>query len=294
MADYVFSGTKINSIYFYGDVPQNINALALQATAGIDHVYVPGEYFDNYYDNGVFTVVKSCLAPMGKYISNFPQQITMEVGTTKQIDFKIFGFNTNPTVTITSNRSTVATGGNVNISGENGYFIIQANYLSSDTKLTITIEGDGYSVTREIDVFVVDELVPGTYEVVNFNPVLKFNLNADGFYESSNKGVDNSYCMCRVDINNPSGLAVHFDCINYAETNYDYGILSTVDSELNQDTQEDTENVYHSFRGLSSPDIQTITYYDANGECSIYVKYIKDTSGAQDNDSLQFKVRFGD
>ena len=52
----------------------------------------------------------------------------------------------------------------------------------------------------------------------------------------------------------------------------------------------DTENVFKSFKGQTSQEVQTLDYGVISG--TIYAKYIKDTSGDLYNDSLQFKVRF--
>ena len=87
----------------------------------------------------------------------------------------------------------------------------------------------------------------------------KFALNSNGYYESNNKGVNNSAAVCRVNIHAAKACAVTFKCINYAESNYDYGLLGVI------------ENV-------------------AAGDHFIDVKYRKDSSQSSNNDSLQFTV----
>ena len=99
-----------------------------------------------------------------------------------------------------------------------------------------------------------------------------------------------SYAICKINIDNPANCNVYIDCISSGETNYDYGILSTVGGTLTLSNIADTENVYHSFKGKNSEEVQTIDYGVING--SIYAKFIKDSSGDNRNDSLQFKVRF--
>lgn len=119
-----------------------------------------------------------------------------------------------------------------------------------------------------------------------------FKLNSNGYYESQNKGVDSSYAICRVDFHGTDKII--FDCINYAESNYDFGILSNVDSTLSLSNSEDSSAViFKSFRGQQSPDIVSVVYDGGDPQDHfIYVKYRKDGSVNKNYDSLQFKIRF--
>ena len=117
-----------------------------------------------------------------------------------------------------------------------------------------------------------------------------FELNSNNYYESKNKGVDNSYAICRVKLNLSTKARVIFNCINYAESNYDYGLLGNVDTALN--TTTNTDSTYEkSFKGSSQSGTQTYTYTSvAMGEHFIDVKYVKDGSQSSGNDSFQFKI----
>ena len=117
-----------------------------------------------------------------------------------------------------------------------------------------------------------------------------FSLNSNGYYESTNKGVDGSLSLCRVKLNLINTSNIVFTCINYAESNYDYGVLGKLDTALN--TTTNTDSTYEkSFKGLSQSSPQTYTYTSvAKGERFIDVKYVKDGSQSSDNDSFQFKI----
>lgn len=119
-----------------------------------------------------------------------------------------------------------------------------------------------------------------------------FSLNSNGYYESQNKGIDNSYAICRVDFHGTDKII--FDCINYAESNFDFGILSKIDNTLSLSNSEDSSTVvFKSFKGKQSPDIVSVIYDGGDPlEHFIYVKYRKDSSVNSNNDSLQFKIRF--
>lgn len=118
-----------------------------------------------------------------------------------------------------------------------------------------------------------------------------FALNSNGYYESNNKGVDNSAAVCRVNIHAAKACTVTFKCINYAESNYDFGLLGVIDKELNTGYSDTSTNVQKSFKGSSKSSVQTYAYTNvASGDHFIDVKYRKDSSQSSNNDTLQFKV----
>lgn len=118
-----------------------------------------------------------------------------------------------------------------------------------------------------------------------------FAVNSNGYYESKNKGVHNSAAVCKVTFDLKATSTITFSCINYAESNYDFGLFSNVDTTLSTSYSTDTSNVYKSFKGSSSSSVQTVTYSNVSaGSHYIYVKYRKDSSANSNNDTLQFKV----
>lgn len=118
-----------------------------------------------------------------------------------------------------------------------------------------------------------------------------FALNSNGYYESNNKGVDNSAAVCRVNIHAAKACTVTFKCINYAESNYDFGLLGTLDKTMDTGYSDVSTNVAKSFNGSSTAPVQTYAYTNvAKGDHFIDVKYRKDSSQSYNNDTLQFKV----
>ena len=118
-----------------------------------------------------------------------------------------------------------------------------------------------------------------------------FKLNSNGYYESTNKGVNSSAAVCRVNIKAAKACKVTFKCINYAETNYDFGLLGVIDKAQNTGYSDVSTNVAKSFKGSSSANVQTFVYSGvAAGEHFIDVKYRKDGSASSNNDSFQFTV----
>lgn len=120
-----------------------------------------------------------------------------------------------------------------------------------------------------------------------------FTLNSNNYYESNNKGENNSFAICKVNIDALIPCTMIVDCINFAENNFDYGILSLLDTELTLSSTADSQsNCAMIFKGKSMGTIQSVVYTIPAGKHFIYVKFIKDVSQHTDNDSLQFSIRF--
>lgn len=119
-----------------------------------------------------------------------------------------------------------------------------------------------------------------------------FELNTDGYYESTNQGVPNSYAMCTVTFTSPTGY-VYIDYINYAQPRRDFGMISVLDGTLWKASRADTGNFLLSMASRNSPEVQTLLIEVPEDEVhTLTIKYIKDGFGDQNNDSLQFRLRF--
>ena len=129
----------------------------------------------------------------------------------------------------------------------------------------------------------------GTYVVSGLGTQYGFVLNGNGYYESNNQGKHDTAAVCRVKLSLSSAANVTFQYIYYAEEEYDYGYFGKVDTSLGTGTSTTSSNVYYECDD-SRPSVQTLTYTVSAGEHYIDVKYTKDDSASEDNDSLQFKV----
>ena len=121
-----------------------------------------------------------------------------------------------------------------------------------------------------------------------------FMLNANGYYESQNKGIANSAAVAQVRFTLDKSTTIMVECINYAESNFDFGIISTLGSTLTTTNAEDTTNVKQSFKGKQMATPQTVSFGTlAAGTYSFYIKFRKDSSVNSNNDSLQFRIVSG-
>lgn len=116
-----------------------------------------------------------------------------------------------------------------------------------------------------------------------------FTLTSDGYYTSQNAGVANSYAYGGFKFTFTKPTQVKFRCISYGEIDYDYGIMSNLDTSLSSDNTADSTGVYHSFKGESSATPQTFTMTIPAGNHYVSFKYIKDRSNDINGD--YFKVK---
>ena len=134
----------------------------------------------------------------------------------------------------------------------------------------------------------VDTLA-GTLESTASGAKYAFTMGTDGYYTSGNAGVNSSYSYGKLTFNFDSETVVTLSCISYGESNYDYGIISNLNTALADSATIDTLNVFHSFKGESSADVKTYTVTVPAGSHYITFKYYKDSSRHQNGD--YFKIR---
>ena len=189
------------------------------------------------------------------------------------------------TLTITTTLGTTATDTNT--------ATITVGENTGDTTRTLTetipYKGSSYQITI---VQTANDVKPAYSWNVVSTGTYPFQLNTNDYYESTNKGHDNSYSYATLNYEGFENLVL--ECINSGESNYDYGIISQPDVQLSESTSDDgatgTTNVFHNFRGQSSTNPVQITIPSDKGSHFITIKFRKDSSSAQGNDSLQFKV----
>ena len=154
---------------------------------------------------------------------------------------------------------------------------------------TIPYKGSSYQVTI---VQTANDVKPTLSWNVVSTGTYPFELNTNGYYESTNKGHDDSYSYATLNYEGFNELVL--ECINFAESNFDYGIISQPDVQLSESTSDDgatgTTNVFHNFNGEQSANPVQLTIPSDEGSHFITIKFIKDSSTAEGNDSLQFKV----
>ena len=186
------------------------------------------------------------------------------------------------TLTITTTSGTTATDTNT--------ATITVGKNTGDTTRTLTetisYKGSSYQIT------IVQTANDHTSWNVESTGTYPFELNTNGYYESTNKGHDSSYSYATLNYSGFDELVL--ECINSGESNYDYGIISQPDVQLSESYEDDgatgSTKVFKSFKGESSTNPVQLTIPSDGESHFITIKFRKDGSSAQGNDSLQFKV----
>ena len=201
--------------------------------------------------------------------------------------FYCYGAEIEVDYTIPVYHNVTITGNNVTPTGSHS--ILEGEDLKircSDTEKP-TVTDNGVDVTSQV----VQETDTGaSYDVTNISTTYGFAVNGNGYYESNNQGHSSSAAVCRIDFDVPVEATITFSVINYAESTYDYGLLSNIDTSLSTSASADSSGVHWSGQNNNSSSVQTVTYTMSAGEHYIYAKYFKDNYTDSGNDSFQFKV----
>lgn len=107
------------------------------------------------------------------------------------------------------------------------------------------------------------------------------------YWQSTNTR-DDTFSLCRLVINNPKGKTVALHVQQSSEYNYDYGLISNLNSSL---TKSINDSAYlRSWKGIYSTSWQTEYLGQANGW--YHIKYRKDDTGSNGDDCFRFYVTF--
>ena len=253
--------TKTNSVTF--TVGENTGSTTRTITETIP-------YKGSSYD---VTIVQSAI----QSITANPNTFTIKSYKTK--------VNCTSTLTITTTLGTTVTDTN------SATITVGENTGDTTRTLTETIpyKGSSYQVTIVQTANDVKPVISWNVESTGTYP---FELNTNGYYESTNKGHDSSYSYATLNYEGFENLVL--ECINSGESNYDYGIISQPDVQLSESYEDDgatgSTKVFKNFKGESSTNPVQLTIPSDEGSHFITIKFRKDSSTAQGNDSLQFKV----
>ena len=264
--------------------------------SGTPHIYVPASLVDSYKTAANWSYLTSYFSAVESLYPHIDladkDNMTIQYNSSKSICVNVYQCNSIPEVSIVSSNESIVSVSNIQTMSTKITFDIVSNETEGNATVTITATFDNESYTEVISVTVL-ESIPAP--IISIESVVGaeygFELNDNDYYESTNKGVNDSYSICKINIIASADCMVYLDYINYAEDNYDYGILSTLDNTLSLSSSADSTNVQKALK-YASPYVETENYNVPLGEHFIYVKFIKDSSDAKNNDSLQFKVRY--
>lgn len=109
------------------------------------------------------------------------------------------------------------------------------------------------------------------------------------YWQSTNAKKDGTFSMCKLVINNPNKKNVNLMVQQSSEYNFDYGVISNLNSSLTTTVNDSTYK--QSWKGISTTGWQTLPLGKVNGW--YHIKYRKDGSSYDGNDYFRFYVTFG-
>ena len=158
-------------------------------------------------------------------------------------------------------------------------------------QIHIGVVGKDISCDFAVVLRYIDHDVIAQYEVTHPGGY-EFVLRDDGYYESTNKGINSSYSLAKVYFTTYTGK-LYVDCMGQGETNCDFGIVSNLDCTLQSNTNVDSGvAVKKSFVGYGTYNMTLEYDVDDTEEHFIYLKYRKDGSVHTGSDNFKFRIRF--
>lgn len=279
---------------------EDVPTLATSTSFGteVQQILVRGELLDEYLQTSNWVGYANKISPYNEYCSIPMSSTILAKGDELNISIPLLNFDYEPECAIETDNDNVIIS-DESVTNTEVSFKIIAN-TEGDTTISVCVgKNNGFVFERTIKVTVVSEIIYPTWTIEDVEgATYGFALNEAGYYESQNKGQQNSFAYCKVVFHNPMNFPIYIDCISYAESSYDYGILSHVNKSLSLTNTPDTVGdpnlvpAYVSFQSRNMESVQTITYKDIIGDCFITIKYRKDASGDKNNDTLQFKIRY--
>lgn len=164
-----------------------------------------------------------------------------------------------------------------------------ANLIADNIKSGVTIFGVEGALTGSGNSF--ETFSDFTYSINDVSGAKHgFTLNANGYYESQNKGVDSSYAICRVNLTVTKQCTIAFEGISDGEVNFDYGIMGKLDTAQSLDQWENTSQTHSSFKTLNNSSYKILYENVSVGSHFIDIKYVKDSSYSRGTDCFKFKI----
>ena len=125
--------------------------------------------------------------------------------------------------------------------------------------------------------------------VSNLDTIFGFKQNSAGYFENTNQDEDNSAANCKITVTLTSQKELQIEYNQSSENGFDYGIFSKINTPLSTGYSVDSsDKIQQSLKNKSSG---TISYGTLDpGTYTIYVKYRKDGSVSNGDDTLRFKI----
>lgn len=170
----------------------------------------------------------------------------------------------------------------VNVAGD-------SNLTASNIKSGVTIFGVEGALTGSGNSF---ETIPDfTYSVNTISGAqYGFSLNSQGYYESQNKKIEDTYAACRVNLTVTKQCTICFEGITDGEAGWDYGVMGVLNKALSNEYYDNDADIHYNFKVLDNSVYKVLYENVPVGTHFIDIKYVKDSSYSVGTDCFKFKI----
>ena len=298
---YVYNFKNYTTFDFSGCSSIPVLSSSSAIGGGVQYVkviYVPLELYNEWIKATNWVVFKDKIKPNGFGFASFsgvnklPYNESATLTATYVYDKELTD------IIVTASNPDAIEIGQYTIDAANKTITIPVTSKNVIDTVTVTLSAtfDGKVQSKMLSIKIKETFKTPSFTVTDVEGAsYNFTLNSNGYYESTNKKVASSAALCKLDITDLEDTEkIIFDCINSGEPSCDFGMISKINTTLSTTSSEDSaSNLFVNFKGQSSTNVVTKTYpISAVAACFFTLKFIKDGSSDQGNDSLQFKVRF--
>lgn len=261
-------------------------------------IYVPLDLYDEWIKATNWVVFKDKIKPKGFGLTSFSGTNKLLYNESATLTATYIGDKEPTDITVTASNSDAIEIGQYTIDAVNKTITIPVTSKNVTDTVAVTLNAtfEGKVQSKMLSIKIKETFKTPSFTVTDVEGAsYNFTLNSNGYYESTNKKVNNSAALCKLDITDLEDTSkIIFDCINSGEADFDFGMISKINTTLSTTNDEDSaSNLFVNFKGQSSTSVVTKTYpISAVAACFFTLKFRKDGSGDKGNDSLQFKVRF--
>ena len=261
-------------------------------------IYVPLDLYNEWIKATNWVVFKDKIKPNGSGFTSFTGTNKLHYNESATLTATYIADKELTDITVTASNPDAIEIGQYTIDAANKTITIPVTSKNVIDTVTVTLSAtfDGKAQSKTLSIKIKESFKTPSFTVTDVEGAsYNFTLNSNGYYESTNKKVNKSAALCKLDITDLEDTSkIIFDCINSGEANYDFGMISKINTTLSTSNNEDSaSNLFVNFKGQSSTSVVTKTYpISAVAACFFTLKFRKDGAGDSGNDSLQFKVRF--
>lgn len=257
-------------------------------------IEVPAYLYDDWITRSDWSKLISYIVGVGRtygYILDNGMVDDIAFNTTHNITFSLKGMEVLPDINVVSNLCNYAI---EELTLDKCVISITPKGITGDDTITVNITYDGEVMSETFTTTVWETIPEPVFTLDSRNATYTFELGDDGYYASTNQNINNSYSICRVNVE--VAPMIDYILIDYdldSQAYYDYAIISNQNTALTMSYSADS--TYYTRIKSDSSTINKLSgtiEYPTNGLTNFYfdIKYRKDGSTNTGTDTFKFKL----